>query len=125
MEEPAALAEPALEVVDEILAPDRPARLSRGPRRERAPVRALAAPRCEGSSETRIAVGDLEVAECQVRQRRDPPDLVHARCVRLGRHDESLAPLTHRGRREYRLRAWSPPTRSPPSRSSPPSARSS
>ena len=63
MQQPAAFAEPALEVLEQVLAADRSARLPRGPRRVRAPVRALAVSRRERRGETRVAVGDLEVAD--------------------------------------------------------------
>ena len=83
-------AERVAEVLEQVLAADRPAGLSRGPRRVRAPVRALAASCRERRGETRVAVGDLEVSDHRVRDRGDPPDVVHARherrSVRVGHH---------------------------------------
>src|SRR6185295_1575935 len=64
---------------EQVLAADRPAGLSRGPRRVCAPVRALAASCRERGGETRVAVGDLEVADHGVLDRRDLPDLVDTR----------------------------------------------
>ena len=50
--------------------------LARGPGRERAPVRALAGSPRDLGREQRVRVGDLEVAQDRVADRRDPPDLV-------------------------------------------------
>ena len=90
MEQPAMSREPVPEVLEQVLAADGPARLSRGPRRVAAPVRAVAASCRELRGETRVAIGDPEVPDDRVRDRDDLSDLFHARhagCwVRAGFH---------------------------------------
>ena len=91
VQQPAAGTELAAEVLQQVLASNRPPGLSRRPRRVRAPVRARAFPFRERRGETRVAVGDLEVADHRVRDRRDSLDVGDARSGL--RHERARGPV--------------------------------
>ena len=78
VEHPAAFSQLQLQVLDEVLAADRAACLSRGPCRIGAPVRAVVGGGCQRGGEAGVAVRDLEVADDRVRDRRDPTDVLDA-----------------------------------------------
>src|SRR2546422_4325910 len=67
------LCESARDVLEQVLAADGTTSLPRGPGREGAPARALAAAGRDGRGETRIAVGDREVANDRAREPGDSP----------------------------------------------------
>ena len=79
VQQPAMARETVPEVLEQVLAADGPACLSRGPRRIAAPVRTVAASCHELRCETRVAIGDPEVPDDRVRDRDDLSDLFHAR----------------------------------------------